>query len=295
LRLEVARAYWALVTAGSAIAVLENSLARAQALVRDATARLNAGLVPPNDVTAAGAQESRQRMLLIEARNQRALSSAALARLVGVDVQQPIEPADTLDLPAPVAASFEALVGEARGMRSERRALEQRIEAAAEQQRAAAAGMRPLVTAGGGLDYARPNPRIFPRSAKWQESWDAGVTLTWPLIDGGRSRAEAQQAGNLVTAARERLAEFDSALALELRQRLLDIESGRAAVSAAEDAMRAAAESLRVVNERYALGVVAQSEVRDADLVLLQAQLDRTRAIASVRLAEAGLARALGR
>jgi outer membrane protein TolC len=96
-------------------------------------------------------------------------------------------------------------------------------------------------------------------------------------------------------AARQRLAEFDSVLALEVRQRLLEIDSGRAAVAASEDFVRAAAEARRVVSERYRAGVIAQTEVLDAEVALLQAELDRTRAMAGVRFAEARLTRALGR
>jgi outer membrane protein TolC len=59
--------------------------------------------------------------------------------------------------------------------------------------------------------------------------------------------------------------------------------------------VRAAAEARRVVGERYTVGVITQTEVIDADLALLQAELDRTRAMAGVRLAESQLARALGR
>jgi outer membrane protein TolC len=49
-----------------------------------------------------------------------------------------------------------------------------------------------------------------------------------------------------------------------------------------------------VIAERYRVGVATQADVLDADLALLQAELDRTRAQANVRLAEARLARALG-
>jgi outer membrane protein TolC len=94
---------------------------------------------------------------------------------------------------------------------------------------------------------------------------------------------------------RERLREFDSVLAVEVRQRSLEIASGTAAVAAADEAVRAAAEARRVVGERYRAGVIAQGDVLDAELVLLQSQLDRTRALASVRLAEARLDRAVGR
>ena len=94
--------------------------------------------------------------------------------------------------------------------------------------------------------------------------------------------------------ARQRLEEFDSQLALEIRQRQLEIDSGRAAIVAAQDGVRAATEAQRVVAERYKAGVATQTEVLDADFALLQAELDRTRAMASVRFSEARLDRALG-
>jgi outer membrane protein TolC len=79
------------------------------------------------------------------------------------------------------------------------------------------------------------------------------------------------------------------------RQRLLDLDSAHAAVSAAADGIRAAAEARRVVDERFKAGVAINSEVLDAQQALLQAELDRTRALADVRLAEARLDRAIGR
>ncbi|MGH7336195.1 MAG: TolC family protein, partial [Myxococcota bacterium] len=97
LRLEVARAFWALVTARSSVDVLARAVERAQAHVSDVRQRLDAGLVPPNEVASAEAQASRQRMLAIEAANQRDLASADLARLVGESVLARIEPMATLE------------------------------------------------------------------------------------------------------------------------------------------------------------------------------------------------------
>ena len=293
LRLEVTRVFWALVTAGATVDVIEQSLARTRAHLGDVRERFTAGLIPPNEVAAAEAQESRQRMLAIEATNQRLIVSAELARLVGARLGEILQPTATLD-GAP-AQTPEDRPEDAQARRSERRAIEQRIEAADFQRQALLAATRPTVALTAGADYARPNPRIFPRADRWDESWDAGVAVSWSLWDGGRARAEAAHAAAGVTAARQRLAEFDSVLALELRSRLLEIDSGRAAVAAAQDAIRAATEARRVVNERYRAGVATQTEVLDADVAILQAELDRTRALAGVRLAEARLARAAGR
>jgi outer membrane protein TolC len=295
LRLEVTRAFWAAVTAQASLGVLDRSLTRAQARVTDARERLAAGLVPPNDVASAEAQHARQRMLSIEAANQRALALADLARLTGADPRQALEPAATLESERVLAQPVDTLVAEGQAARSERRALDLRVASAEAQGAAAAAAKRPMVVIGAGADYARPNPRIFPRVGRWEESWDAGVNVTWSLWDGGRAAADVAQASHLAEAGRQRLQEFDSLLALEVRQRTLDIDSGRATVAAADEGVRAATEAHRVVTERYRAGVITQTEVLDAEVALLQAELDRTRALAGVRLAEARLERAVGR
>jgi outer membrane protein TolC len=295
LRLEVARSFWAVVTAAATVSVLEEGVMRAQAHVADARERQSAGLVPPNEVAAAQAQESRQRMLLIEARGQHGVAAAELNRLVGSGDGAVVEPAAALDGAGLRQDPFEAALVEARRSRQERVALERRVDAAVGQQSAAAAARRPTVSVAGGIDYARPNPKIFPREDRWQESWDLGVNVGWSLWDGGRTDGQVAQAASLAEAARQRLAEFDSSLAVEIRQRMLEIDTGLAAVTAADDAVRAAAEAQRVVTERYRAGVIAEIEVLDAEFALLQAQLDRTRALANVRLAEARLARATGR
>ena len=59
--------------------------------------------------------------------------------------------------------------------------------------------------------------------------------------------------------------------------------------------MQAATEARRVVGERFAAGVATSTDVVDAQVAILQAQMDRTQAVASARLAEARLNRAVGR
>ena len=157
------------------------------------------------------------------------------------------------------------------------------------------AGRRPNLNVTGGVDYANPNPRIFPRREAWQDWWEVAITANWTLWDGGRIAANADEAAAAATATRARLADLDAEIALEVRQRLLDVESARAALVAAVDEVRSAAEARRVVAERFNVGVATNTEVLDAQLELLQAELDRARALANIRLADARLDRALGR
>ncbi len=288
LRLEVARVYWAVVTARAAVAVLDQAVTRAESHVGDVRQRFESGLVAPNETASAEAQLARTRMLLIEARNQRAASLAELERLVGGNSGTPFEPASSLE------RDLAATPGPADG-RADRQALVSRVSSAEQLRAAAAAIRRPTVAFVGGVDYARPNSKIFPRADRAEETWDAGVRVTWSLWDGGRAAADVAQATAASLAAQERLAEFESRRQLDVRVRELEINSGYAVVDAATAAVRAATEARRVVTERYRAGVIAQGEVLDAELALMQAELDRTRALAGVRLAEARLARVRGR
>ena len=49
-----------------------------------------------------------------------------------------------------------------------------------------------------------------------------------------------------------------------------------------------------MLGDRFAAGVATSTDVLDAQVALLQAELDRTQAVATAHLADARLARALG-
>jgi outer membrane protein TolC len=295
LRLEITRAFWALVTARETEQVLERSLASIDAHVRDLRNRLDQGLIPPNDVLSAEAQQARERLLAIEAANARGVAGADLRRLLGIDGFGPIEPKGTLEAPPQAVASPQALIEEARSNRPERRALEDRADAALARVDAAAAGLRPEVAVVAGYDFARPNARIFPRVGEWNDSWDFSINATWSIWDGGRTRAERAEAAALAQAVRSRVGDFDRQLAFEVTERRLELDSSRAAIEVANAGVRAAQEARRVVGERFTAGVATSTEVLDAQTDLIQAELSLTRALANVRLAEARLERAIGR
>jgi outer membrane protein TolC len=201
----------------------------------------------------------------------------------------------TLDEPPAPVATPEGLLAEARNDRPERRALAERTDASRAREAAVAATARPQVGVNAGYDYARPNARIFPRQGSWQDSWDVSVNVSWLLWDGGRRRAEQAEAAAASHAAAARAADLDRQIAFEVRQRWLELDSSRTAIGAAADSVRSATEARRVVMERFRAGVITSSDVVDADLAVLQAELDLTRARAGARLAEARLNRAVGR
>lgn len=296
LRLEITRAFWALVSAIESERVVTRSLDTIGAHVQDLRSRFDQGLIAPNDVLTAETQQSRERGLAIEAKNLRGVSEADLRRLIGVDAIVGIEPVAVLEnAGTPSSSSIEGLLNEARTQRAERRALEDRLQASRAREEALAAEARPQVGVNAGYDYASPNSRFFPKTNLWHDSWDASVNLSVSIWDGGRRgahRAEAVAASHAVEA---RTAEFDRQVSFEVQQRRLEVDSSRAAIEAAADGVRSAVEAQRVVMERFRAGVVTNTDVLDANLAVLQAELDLTRARANAHLADARLERAVGR
>lgn len=294
LRLEITRAFWALVTAREAEHVLGRSLAGIDAHLADVRSRLEQGLIPPNDVLTTQAQRSRHRVMAIEAGNNRAIAEADLRRLIGGEGGlSPVLVEGERGL-SPFLRDSEK-TGTGPVARAERRALEQRLAAARERGTAVDALFKPQISLGGGYDYARPNPRLFPRTDRWDDSWDASINVTWTLWDGGRRAAERAETTAAARAIEARITEFDRQAAFDVQARTLDVESSHAAIDAAADGVRSAEEARRVVGERYRAGVATSTDVLDAEIALLQAHLDRTRAVAAARLAEARLERATGR
>lgn len=295
LRLEVSRAYWALVTAQETVRVLEAALVSADRALADVRTRVEAGFLPPNDVSRSAVQRARQELLLIEAQGRVQSVTVDLNRLLGLDTPTAITPADPLESPAPAVADANALVTEALGQRPELTALSLRTDSVTERIAAIAATRKPTVAFASGYDVARPNPRIFPRQAAWQDSFDVSLNVSWNFWDAGRAVADRTEAQAAATALRERTAETETQIRADVRKQLVELASSRAALVPAGLAVTAAGETRRVVNDRFEAGVATTLDVLDAQVAVLQAELDRTRVLADIRLSEARLARVLGR
>ncbi|MEP7118269.1 MAG: TolC family protein [Acidobacteriota bacterium] len=295
LRLEVSRTYWALVTARETVGVLEQSVATADQSLTDVRARTEAGFLPPNDVSRSEAQRARSELMLVEARGRVETVTIDLARLIGLDDVPAIEPADALEGPAALSRDASALVAEAMVQRPELAAISERSTGITARLDAIAATRKPIVSFLSGYDFANPNPRIFPRQDKWQDSYDLTLNVSWQFWDSGRAKADRVEALANQSALTERRREVAAQIRADVRKAIVDLTTSRAALVPVRLAIVAAQETRRVVNDRFEAGVATTLDVLDAQLAEMQAELDRARVLADIRLAEARLTRVVGR
>ncbi|HEX5070765.1 MAG TPA: TolC family protein [Vicinamibacterales bacterium] len=299
VRYEVMRAYWLLATVRENVSVLVQSLARTDAWVGDVQSRVDTGLLPPNEVQSAQAQRARQQVRLLQAQNDEALAELVLARLIGVPAGTAIRTASPVDQPLPQAVELESmtadqLIARATGQRADHEGLTAQSEGLRQSARAAIANLNPYAVGLAAVEPARPNARFVPPIDAWHTSWTVDLKFVWPFFDGGRAKAQAAALTAQAAGVDARRDDLDSAIGLEIRQRLLDLRFGRAQINASSEGVLAAAEARRVVGERFAAGVALSSEVLDAQVALLEAQLERSRLYAALRITEAQLIHAVG-
>jgi outer membrane protein TolC len=298
LEQETATAYWTLVTARDSEHVLAESLADYDAHLKESRDRRDVGMAASNEVLAVQVQREQAELARLQAASTAAVANANLLRLLDLPAGTSVEPVEPLAEPAPsppAAESPEALVAAAEAARPEIAALRSRIAAGHASAAATRAGLWPQANLSAGYDYANPNPRILPLEPRWKGSWSVGAVVSLSLFDGGRTTAAAAQIDAQADALAHRLEDLERRVRLEVTQRLEELATARQAATVAVANLDSAHENVRVARDRYHEGVIPSSELLDAETALLRAGLDRTNALAQVRVALANLERAAGR
>jgi outer membrane protein len=295
LVLETKTAYWSLVTARESVRVLQEEMRAYDAHLADAQNREKFGMAARNEVLAVQVERDRVELERLRAEAGSDLAEANLRRLLDLPPEARVEPAEPLAAAPAPPPDVEALVAAAQAGRAERKGLLARV-AAADAITGAQRGARlPQVAVTGGYTYANPNRDIVPPTAEWKDTWDIGVGLAWSVFDGGKRSANEARARAEADAARAQLRDLDRGIRLDVTQRALELRTAAAQLAVAERSVESAAESRRVAGNRYHEGVIPSSELLDAEVAHENSVLARTQALATLRLAAAGLDRAVGR
>jgi outer membrane protein len=296
LVLETKGAYWSLVTSRERQRVLQEAIKAYDAHLHDAQSRERFGMAARNEVLAVQVERDRAELEKLSAQAGAELAEANLQRLLDLPAGTSVETGEALAAPTqPAGGDLAALVARAVAARPERQALAARAAAAEAAAHVERGARLPQLALSGGYTYANPNRDIVPPSARWRDTWDVALGLSWSVFDGGRRSAGEAQARARSAAAREQLRELDRAIRLEVTQRALELRTAEARVTLAARSVESAAESRRVAGDRYREGVIPSSELLDAEVAHERAALLQTEALADLRLAQAGLDRAVGR
>ncbi len=278
IALQVTQAYLQAVLAQQVEAVHQQALEVVQAHFDNARALAEQGIVAQYDVLRAEAELSAQQKRLTDARNQRALAYSLLFSLL----ELPQEQSTHLSTPlreVSFNAGYEEALKIATATSRELQAIELKAQAQRALALAAEAEAKPQVLFSVSLEtLTRDLSAIEPHAS-------LTVGMRWNLFDAGYARAvarEYRESAERTALERER---FENALALRVKQALLDLESAQQGLKSAQKSVELAQESLRLAQRRFETGVGTSVETLDAILALSQAKLQREQALYQMNVA----------
>jgi outer membrane protein TolC len=295
LDLEVTAAYWELLMARESARVLGEAVASYEAHLHDALAREKNGIAARNEVLAVQVERDAAELARLRAENDAEVAHADLARILALSSGTRIEPTAILEPAAAAMEDLESLVDEALRNRPDREALKARVASSEARVRAFRAERYPQARFSAGYEVLDPNLRYFPPAEGWHDDWDASLSLSLRVFDGGRASASVAQAEARTEAAHQELEGLDQRIRFDTTRRHLEFKTALAEVDLAEKSLDSAKENRRVASERFRAGVIPSSELLDAETALLRAGLQRTASLTRERLALARLQRAVGR
>jgi outer membrane protein len=194
-----------------------------------------------------------------------------------------IAPVDGEDL------SADALTARAIAGRPELQALGLQRESNRLTVRALKGGYGPALTANAG--YSQTGTALNDLGP----AWNVGVALTWPLFQGGVTRAQVREAEASEDLTDAQVDAEKLQIALDVRTASLNLRAAKATATASEDVVVNARERLRLAEGRYESGVGSAIELGDAQVALTQAEGQLVGARFRVSSARSDLLAAMGK
>ncbi len=282
----VQQGYYSLQQAQRLLVVSEEALGQFQKHLDLAKGRFKVGVAPKIDVTTAEVDLSNARLNLITARNNLSLARVTLNNAMGIVTT------DQYRVEEPMAFEQYVITQEAaleRAMRGRPELISQRaLERAAESAiKTAQADFFPNVTGAAGYSY---NGQEFP--LVW--NWNILGSLNIPIFSGFLTKQQVAEARATLLRTKANGDALQQGVLAEVSQSYLNLEATQERLRFTAIAVTQAKERMALVEGRYRAGLASAVEVTDAEVALVNAQVNDVVAMSTNQAARAQLERAMG-
>jgi outer membrane protein TolC len=286
--LTVGNAYLTCIADASLIESDQAQVATSKVSLDEAAANHAAGTAPLLDELRARVDYQTQQQTLISAQNQFEKDKIALARAIGLPLEQKFAVSDQAPFAALDQLDLNALINQAEGSRNDLKAFREQVQSATESKSAATAERYPTIDFEG--DYGAIGVNMLHSHG----TGDAMGTLTLPIFEEGKLRGDARVAQSTLDQKKAQLSDLQGQISADVRNAVLDIQSAAERVTVAGSNVKLAAEALSEAQQRYAAGVSDNLAVSQAQQSVAQANNQYVGSLYEHNVAKLSLARALG-
>lgn len=272
----------------SRVEATQAELATAEALYKQTLDQKNAGVVPAIDVLRAQVQMQAQQQRLVVTQNDLDKQLLQLSRVIGLPPGQQFRLADKIPAPAPLELTLEQAIQRAYESRADYKQLAAQVEAA--EHTVAAAKAQRYPTLGVQTSYGDIGHTIGTSNGVF----NAAAALRFPIFEGGRIKADVQQADAALKQRRAQYEDMRGRVEYEVRTSFLDYQAATRQLEVATSALDLARQQLTQARDRYAAGVTNNLEVVQAQEAEATAQENFISSLFAHNFSKLAMARALG-
>jgi len=286
--LAVGANYLLTIAAESRVEAVQAEVTTAQALYQLALDQENAGLAPQIDTLRSRVQLQAQQQTLIQAENSLEKQRIALSRVIGLPVQQkyrlvnrvPYHPIPAIDINTAYERALET--------RADYQAALSLLKAAEFSRSSAWKEYLPSLGAAGQYGVLGYTPSgLAPQ-------YSVAGTLSIPIFQGGKVRADVQQADAVLKQRQARVDNLKAGIEQDVQDALLDLKAAAQQVEVATTGLELAKQTLAQSQDRFAAGVTNNVEVIQAQQQLATANDQYIASLYEHNIAKVLLARAIG-
>ncbi len=286
--LTVGNAYLLCIADASRIEAVNAELITSKLTLDQATASHDAGVSPRIDVIRAQVDYQNEQQNLISAVNQLSKDKLALARTIGLPLDQTFQLSDTAPFAALDQMDPQQAFDRAVSARKDLAASAELIKAAQAGKKAAFADQLPVASFSGDFGDIGTTP------GHSHGTYSATGEVSVPILQIARNRGEKDVADAQFETARARLSDQVQQVNQDVRNSLLDIQAAAKLVETTRSNVDLAKEELSEAQQRFRAGVSDNLPVSQAQAQTEQANNQYISALYQHNVAKLSLARALG-
>ncbi len=272
----------------SRVIATEAELNTAQALYQLAADQETAGLAPQIDTLRARVQLQAQRQAVIQAQNDLEKQRIALARVIGLPVQQKFRLVNRVPYHPFPQIALETAYEQALRTRPDYQAALAALRAAQLSREAAWKQRLPSIGLAGEYGVLGTTPDAM------SPNWSAAATLRIPIFQGGKVESDIQEADAILKQRQAQVDNLRGRIEQDVQDALLDLKAAAQQVEVARLGLDLAQQALAQSQDRFSAGVTNNVEVIQAQQQLAGANDQYISSLYAHSIAKVLLARAIG-
>jgi outer membrane protein TolC len=284
----VGTAYMQVIASAARVETAKAQLASARELDEQTANRVKNEVSPEIDSLRSQVEQQSAEQRLSNATNQFEKDKLALARIVGLAIDQEFELTDPLAYHALSGITSETAMEEALRSRADLRSAEASVQAAALSVRAQKAQRLPVVSLS--ADYGGAGANI----GNFNQVYTVAGNVSVPIYTGGRIHADIEQAQADLTRREAEYQDLKGRVAYDVRVAWLDLSASDSSAKVAQRNKSLAERALVQSQDRYTNGVTNYLEVVQAQETVTAASENYIESLFSYNVAMISFTRAIG-